>query len=215
MTIRAGPGIERSNAEIRVILPLEFKSDLLPTNLHIEADCRLRLPGQNFELDDLDFTCSADAAQMALTALAEALVGALDEDKEFGLDLGLVAVSLSDPRYANGVITIDAKAELAGLEGVLPANLEEATGIVRIDRRFDVDVQIDWRTFVSALTEHLTDAVNGLTGQVLPVRITSIAADFSDDGAPEALLIESEARYWWTLRDLSPGAAAVGDRSRT
>ncbi|MDE0211104.1 MAG: hypothetical protein OXJ64_14595, partial [Boseongicola sp.] len=188
-----GARIKRDNSVIRVILPLEFKSELLPTDLRIEADCRLQLPEQDSGLEALDFACSADAAEIALNALADALAETLEEDKEFGLDLGLVAVSLSNPRYVNGEIAIDAKAELAGLEGVLPEKLDEASGIVRIDRSFGIDVQIDWRTFVSALTDHLTDAVNELAGKVLPVRIASITAEFADEGPPEAVLIESEA----------------------
>lgn len=178
------PGRERTAIKI----PLRVRYEEFGVDLPVVVDCGLETPGW----DQISLNCSSDPEAVILEAVAQALATIPHVE----LDLGLASVSLSDPEYKAdlGLVSMKAVASFEGLD-LLPEGFDKAQGTVTIGRDLEPDVQIGWDALVNGASEHLAEAVNGLVGDFLPVKIISVeVAEWSDsNGAPKALAIESEA----------------------
>lgn len=186
-----GATLIKTDKRFELTLPYDLVIDELGLRSSVDLRCIIDLEGfPNVAAPD----CGAQGLSpeaLVMDAVARILAeGPLEVGQT--LDLGLIAFKIKEegaPVYkpSLGRIEMTAEASFAGLgiDETVDAN-------ITLDRNLTPDIDADYNSLTSNITEQLSSGINDLLGD-FGVKITDIGLRPADGSTPKALLIDSEA----------------------
>ncbi|WP_346891541.1 hypothetical protein [uncultured Roseibium sp.] len=184
-----GATLIQTDKRFELTLPYDLVIDELGLRSSVDLRCII-------DLDDFPNVAAPDCGAQGLSPEAlvmDAVARILAEGPlEVGqtLDFGLIAFEIKqapDYKPSLGRIEMTAEASFTGL------GIDETVDAkITLDRNLTPDIDADYNTLTSNITEQLTSGINDLLGD-FGVKITNLTLDPLDGSMPEALLIDSEA----------------------